>query len=384
VCAIVGGPEGGLIEALRAAGVRCLWTPMRLTTGPGPFKLPGALWTIPSAAIRLARLLRRERIQIVHTHGYNANLIGRVAAWIARVPIRISMVSGPYPLEAPLPALADRLTSWMDHRVVAACEHIRTLCRATATAPGRTTCIYYGADADRFDPARANGARIRRELGLDADAPLVGLIAYLYPPVRGWVAPRALRGHALKGHEYFLDAARLVRQALPHARFLLVGGAIGPAAERYRAGLEAHARALGLADAVRFAGFRPDVPDVLDALDVAVQCSLSEGLGGTIESLLMGVPTVATRVGGMPESVRDEETGLLVPPRDAAALANAILRLLTNRQWARALAAAGRERMRARFTLQRTITDIDALYRAVAQEQALSLRLPTRAAEPFA
>jgi glycosyltransferase involved in cell wall biosynthesis len=97
-----------------------------------------------------------------------------------------------------------------------------------------------------------------------------------------------------------------------------------------------------------------------------VQCPLSETLGGTIEALLMERPTVGTRVGGIPESVRHEETGLLVPPADPAALAAAIERLLANRDEARRFGVAGRKLMLERFTLSRTGADLDALYRRIA------------------
>src|SRR6202030_3494642 len=100
------------------------------------------------------------------------------------------------------------------------------------------------------------------------------------------------------------------------------------------------------------------VASLLAAADVAVQCSLTENLGGTIEALLMECPVVATRVGGMPESVRDGETGLLVPPSDPAALAAAILRLLEHRDEAAAFGRAGRALMLERFTAARTADDV--------------------------
>jgi glycosyltransferase involved in cell wall biosynthesis len=113
---------------------------------------------------------------------------------------------------------------------------------------------------------------------------------------------------------------------------------------------------------VIFTGRHEDVPSLLAAADVAVQCSLVENLGGTIEALLMERPVVATRAGGMPESVRDGETGLLVPPSDPEALAAAILRLLENRDEGAALGRAGRQLMLERFTFARMVDDIDAVY----------------------
>jgi glycosyltransferase involved in cell wall biosynthesis len=125
-------------------------------------------------------------------------------------------------------------------------------------------------------------------------------------------------------------------------------------------------RADGFIEKVFFPGYRHDLQRVLVSFDVAVQCSLTEGLGGTVEALLMERPTVASRVGGMPEAVRHEETGLLVPPADPSALAAAIERLLADRGEAQRLGRAGRALMLERFTLARTGSDLASLYSRVA------------------
>ena len=157
-------------------------------------------------------------------------------------------------------------------------------------------------------------------------------------------------------------------------RFLLVGDGWGAEGERYRGELLEQVRESGLDDEIMFTGYRSDIADMLAALDVSIQCSLSENLGGTIESLLMERPTVATDVGGMPEAVRHEQTGLVVPPRDARALADAIMRLLADPEQARDFGRAGRRLMLQRFTLDRTVADVDALYRRIAAERGRPLR----------
>jgi hypothetical protein len=124
---------------------------------------------------------------------------------------------------------------------------------------------------------------------------------------------------------------------------------------------------LGLGQNVIFTGFRSDVPQLYRDLDVSVQASLIENLGGTIESLLMECPTVATRAGGLTDSVIDGITGILVNPADTPDLARGIVQMLRNPLRARALANAGRERMLARFTLSRTVADLDALYVSLAR-----------------
>src|ERR1019366_3364310 len=168
----------------------------------------------------------------------------------------------------------DRRTWWMDDVTIAGCRYTRDLYAALGASDDRLACIYYGVDAERFDPALADPAAARRALGIAAEAPLVVLVAHFYPPTRGAQTAPGMMGRGLKGQEDFLAAAQIVAQRFPEARVVLAGDVI-------------------------FAGHVDDVASLLAAADVAVQCSLTENLGGTIEALLMECPVVATRVGGM-------------------------------------------------------------------------------------
>jgi len=360
--AIIGWPEGPLATQLTASGIP--YGMMALSVAPegGRFRLPLYLVRFPIAVLRLARQFRRERISIVHTHIFHSILVGRLAAWLARVPCRVSMVPGPLHLEAPLTRLADRLTAWMDHRVVAGSQATASLYRDLGMTEPRLECIPYGGDPVRFDPAVTDGARIRREFGISTTDRVIGLVAHFYPPRHDWRTPPALRGRGLKGHEDFLDAAAILRKSFPDSRFLIVGDGLRAAGERYREALMERSARSGLEGSVMFTGRRDDVPDLLAAMDVAVQCSLSENYGGTIEALLLERPVVATRVGGMPETVRDGETGLLVPPGDPAALADAIGRLLIDPECARAMGRAGRALMLDRYTLDQMVMRISRMY----------------------
>jgi hypothetical protein len=181
--------------------------------------------------------------------------------------------------------------------------------------------------------------------------------------MRGAQTPPYTMGRGPKGHEDLLAAARIVARRIPEARFVLAGNGVVDAGEAYRRRLmEECAKDEVLRDRVIFTGHVEDVPSLLAASDVAVQCSLTENLGGSIESLMMGKPMIVTRVGGLVDSVRHEETGLLVPPADPVALADAIVRLLQDRELAERLGANGRRFMLERFTLARTVDDLDALY----------------------
>lgn len=165
----------------------------------------------------------------------------------------------------------------------------------------------------------------------------------------------------VKGYPTFLHAAARIAAQLPDCLFLALGGeTTGPGPlERY----ERLARELGLSDRVRFLGFRSDVADVMRAADIIVLPSLSEGLPLVIlEAMACAKPVVATPVGGIPEALIDEETGLLVPPNESEALAKAVLRVLNNRHLARRMAINGRRRAEAYFSVGRMVNDVQTLY----------------------
>lgn len=365
VVAVVDSSAGDLPARLGALGIRHFRLPMYLGGRLDRVRLILYLFSFPYVILRLARLLRRERIDVAHSHIFAANFVTRIAARLAGVP-HVAGIAAPRHLEASLTRAVERATCRADALIVCGCDYAAAMYRDLGVPEDRITTVYYGSPAADFDPAAVDAMAFRREFGIAADTPLVGLVAHFYPPMRGPQAPPATRGVGLKGHDTFIEAARSVARRIPEARFVLVGAGFNELGERYRQALIDRCRADGLADKVFFAGHRSDLQQVLVSFDVAVQCSLTEGLGGTIEALLMERPTVATRVGGMPEAVRHEQTGLVVPPADPAALAAAIERLLIDRAEARRLARAGRALMLDRFTLARTGSDLAALYLRLA------------------
>jgi glycosyltransferase involved in cell wall biosynthesis len=358
VVAVIDDRPGDLAARLDAAAIRCHRLAMTFATGLDRARLPIYATKIPLAAIRLARILRREKIDIVHSHVFASVIVARLAAMLARVR-HVAGIPGPRHLEAHLTRIVDRRTWWMDDVTIAGCRYTRDLYTALGASDDRLECIYYGADAARFDPARADPAAARRALGIADGVPLVALVAHFYPPMRGAQTPPHTMGRGPKGHEDFLAAAQIVAERFPEARFVIAGNGVVAAGEAYRR----HLMEGCTNDRVLFAGHVDDVVSLLAAADVAVQCSLTENLGGTIEALLMERPVVATRVGGMPESVRDGQTGLLVPASDPAALAAAIVRLLEHGDEAAAFGCAGRKLMLERFTAARTADDVAGVYR---------------------
>src|SRR5262249_55821912 len=204
-------------------------------------------------------------------------------------------------------------------RIITSGEAVASIVRAAGIPADRVVAIGPGLDTSRFHP-NISGVAVRAELGLHG--PAVGLVANI-------------RGS--KGHAYFLEAARIVLRARPDTTFLIVGDGIGFDDVRRRV------KEMELDSRVIMTGFRRDVPEVMAALDVLVLPSIkSEAMSQVIpQALAVGTPVVGTTVGGTPELVRDGETGRLVPPADAPALAAAILDLLGEPARARALAHRG-------------------------------------------
>jgi glycosyltransferase involved in cell wall biosynthesis len=319
----------------------------------------------------MALLLRRLKVDVVHSHIFSSMLIGRVAATIARVPISVAMIPGPLQLESSALRKLDLVTVRLEDRLLAGCQYTNDLYRDLGVPARLRRTVAYGVDPAGFDPAIADRARVRREFGFDDDTVVVGQVAFFYPLLKSLTAPPGMAGRGIKGHEDLLAAARIVLDERSDVRFLVVGDGYGPEGIQHFEQIRRLAHDLGVDDSVIFAGRRADLVDVLAAFDISVQASLSENYGGTIESLLMERPMVATAVGGMPEVVIDGDTGLLVPVRRPDALAAAILKLVEDPELGRRLGKAGRELMLEQHTIQHTIDGVIEVYRELAEERGL-------------
>ena len=322
---IAGQPRSRLLEESERLGVPAVAVRMRRALD------------VP-ALLALRRLITQRDAALVHTHSSVDSWLGGMAARSCHRPVvRSRHVTIAIPRRR---SLVYRLAD----RVISSGEAAGRVVAAAGVPAARIVPIPPGVDLARFHPA-VSGAGVRAELGLDA-APLVGLVANI-------------RGS--KGHDVFLDAARAVLAREPAARFLIVGDGIGFADVRRRVG------ALGLDAAVRMTGFRRDVPEVMAALDVLVLPSIrSEAASQVIpQALAVGTPVVATDVGGSGELVRDGDTGRLVPPGSAPALARAILDCLADRGAARAMARRGQALVREHHSLDAVMTRTSAVYRAL-------------------
>ncbi|MBI4493655.1 MAG: glycosyltransferase [Chloroflexi bacterium] len=298
---------------------------------------------------KLYQLMRRERPQIVHTHMAKAGTLGRLAARLARVPVVVHTYHGhvfhSY-FSRPKTALflaIERVLARATDRLVVVGEQQRREIAAYRIAPlHKLVAIPLGLELEPFLAVQGPSGHLRAELGLGAATPLVGIVARLVP---------------IKAHEDFLAAAARVRAALPEARFVVLGDG-----ER-RQELEALAKQLGLGAAVRFLGWRQDLPDLYADLDVVALSSLNEGSPvALIEAMAAGRAVAATNVGGVGEVVKDEVTGLTVPPRSPERLAEAMVRLLRDPALRARLGTAARIEVYPRHSVRRLCADVANLY----------------------
>ena len=369
VAVIVPSLDGDIHPALSRAGIPTYAAPVNLLDSGTRLRKVREL-------LALVRLLRRLRPDVVHSHIVPAVITARIASWLADVPAHFGGNVHPISLEGDVFRELEIGTAFCDARTIASCTYTRELYAQHGVPESQMAMVYYAVDQSAHDPAQADGARVRRELGLSDDTPVIGKIAYFYPPSStGRAVPPILRGRGVKGHDVLLRAAPHVLAQIPDAKFVLVGRGWGPAGGAYEKQLHQLVEELGIAHAVLFPGERTDVPDVLASFDVSVHCSLSDNLGGTVESLLMERPMVVSDIRGFADTVLHEQTGLVVPKDEPRALADAIIRLLRDRDLARRLGQRGREHMLGAFTLAHSVAGIEALLAQTSARAADRYRL---------
>jgi len=307
-----------------------------------------ALRTLPFT-LSLTRFIRKHGIDLVHVNSYRIGIPCSLAARLTGVPV--------------VWHIRDIATSRLKRRAVAFLVHAladRAIAISHAVASqlrpdsDRTVVIYNGVDADAFAEAEGR-ARVRQELGLDPDTPLIGNVGQFVP----W-----------KGQDLLIEAMAQVTGAVPEARLLLVGYQVPAVWEQpgdgtaYEARLQRLAQERGLEDRVLFCGFRRDVAAVMKALDLYAHAAVHPEPFGRVlvEAMAAGRAVVAPAAGGAPEIVEPEETGLLFPPGDAEALAETIITLLRDPTRRVTMGQRGAQVARQKFSVQKHVAGVERVY----------------------
>jgi glycosyltransferase involved in cell wall biosynthesis len=317
------------VETFRRMGFEVLVTPIRRTIAP---------WSDLWATVELYRHLRRRRFDVVHTQTAKAGIVGRIAAFLARVPVIVYTAHafpfheylGPWRIE--LYALVERLASRLCNMIVVDSESVKARGLAyRVAAPDYIRVIPMGIDTERFDPGKYRTEReaIRADLGLKPGATVIGAVARFVPD---------------KGLDVLLQAVALLVKRFPNLQCLLVGD--GPLREDLRKLSRTHA----LEGRVVFAGYRTDIPRTLAALDLYMLPTRREGFGVAFaEAMSMEVPVIASRIAPLDEIIADGRTGALAAVGDPEAFVRAAEPLLTDPDLRRRMGQAGRRHVIEQF-----------------------------------
>ncbi|HEU4939336.1 MAG TPA: glycosyltransferase [Vicinamibacterales bacterium] len=299
-----------------------------------------------TAAWRLSRLLRQLKPDVIHAHDPHGVAMAALALSMSTQIVKPPLVAS---RRVDFHLRGNSLSRWKYRQVdcfICASEAIRQILVGDGVPESRAVTVHEGIDIERVE--RAEPANLHGEFWLPHHAPIVGNVAALVPH---------------KGQRHLIDAAKAVVLQMPDTRFIIAGeGELRPALER-------QIRDYHLEKHVLLAGFRPDVLSLHKAFDIFVMSSVTEGLGTSLlDAMAAGKPIVATRAGGIPEVVAHEETGVLVPPRDHDAMAEAIVRLLKDAMLRGQMGDAGRARARSLFSAERMVQNTLNVYQRVAME----------------
>jgi glycosyltransferase involved in cell wall biosynthesis len=336
------GKEGELFADLRASGVeaRALHLGGKLQAG--------------RALGKLISITRQERPDVIVVRGYNAETLGRIAARTAGVEHTVMWVHNigdPKPRSFFRTKVDGALTRWTSAYFGVAEAQRRYLVDELGYPDHKIRIIHNGVDPALFDVNTDTDPLI--EFGWAEGDPVVGILAELSP---------------IKDHATFLRAARIVIDEMPRARFLVIGdGAC-------RSRLEALCTELRITSNVHFTGVRRDVGRLLRAVDVFALSSVTVECFSIalLEAMACARPAVCTAVGGIPEMIDDGETGYLVPPKDPQQLATRLVDLLSNPHTARRMGLAGRNRVEAEFSLDRSVELAQRAFEDVVMGQCIS------------
>lgn len=291
---------------------------------------------------RLYNIIKKSRIDILHTYLFHANLLGRIIGKMTGVKFIVSSERCLDLERGIFSVWINRLTAIWADKIITVSDSVREmLIKRERISEEKLIRIYSGIDLNGIEKSESPG-KIREEFKIVHDSPLVGCVG---------------RFRREKGQSYLIQVIPDVLKKFPKTVFLFVGD--GEGENR----LKSMAKRLGISSNVIFTGYRKDNLNVISSLDLLVLPSLEEGLPRVaLEAQAIGIPVVASNVGGVIEAVDDGKTGILVPPRDINALSNAIVQLLSDRLLRLRMGEEGRKYVQSKFRLENTIEQIERLY----------------------
>jgi len=301
------------------------------------------------AFVRLFFLIHKGKYDIVHCHTSKGGFVGRLAAWLANVRIIIYSPHGDI-FEGYFGKIKTCLFTWLEKFAARFSDKIITLTKSgiapyLAAGIGKKSqydYIYNGIDVKEFEKRKVDRAQKRNELGIANDRLLIVTAGRLVP---------------VKGYAYLIEAFAWVVKEMPDAHLLFLGDG------ELREELSRQAEKLGLKNRLSFLGMRTDVPEIISCSDLFVLPSVNEGFGMVLlEAMAMRCPIVATNVGGIPEVVLDDETGILVPPKDPLQLSRAMIKLLKDTALAESMVERGCQRLKNCFDIVKTVLKTERLY----------------------
>ncbi len=288
------------------------------------------------AVKRIMKLIKDENIDIVNTHSGRDTLLAGVAGRLSgRKPAVVRT------RHLALPITSKFTYNYLAHKIVTVSEYVRNYLISEGVPASKVTAVHTCVDLDSFNPDSANES-LRKELGLNAEIPLVGMVAIL---------------RKKKGHHILLEAIPDVLKEIPETVFVLAGN--GP----QEANIISMLKEFGLGDKVFMLGLRNDVPDILKSIDVFVLPTLQEALGTSfIEAMAMGKPVIGTDVGGVGELIADGENGYLVKPDSPSDLAKALIKVLQSDDRGRMMGIKGRDIALQKFSADKMCEDMYKIY----------------------
>jgi glycosyltransferase involved in cell wall biosynthesis len=305
---------------------------------------------VPSFLI-LAKFLKHEQVDVLHTNSMLAHFYGAIAARLVGVQCiwHVQDIVDPHQAFATLRKLINWAGRWLPHKIVVVSEAVGKM--FTGNTARKVRVVYNGSDISRYNPANS-GEGVRKEFGITYQEAVIGIVGRIVH----W-----------KGHKEFLLAARGVYQEIPNTKFLIVGdSAFG--SKEYLEEVKNLAQRLGLGKVAVFTGFRNDVPELIAAMDICVHASnLPDPCPLVVfDYMAAGKPIVATSGGGVPEIIEDGITGTLVPMKDPAALEKGIIEMLTVPEKREKLGRAGRKRVEELFTVDDFVKNMSYQYQELA------------------